>query len=310
MLYCCISTQGGPHFIDVFITKILRASVSVELICIFFWLTRTNLGSKSKRHKLSKKQNVMQCEDRISNLPSNVIGRILSSVPTKSAVATSVLSTRWKQYWTLVTSLEFDCPEDGQEIDSELPMFPNLTSLVLGAGYVGWEWLSQFLEKSPRLESLVFKEGYQIQHDGDEYDEEDDNEGEDDSKGSEGGDDSEGEDVNEGEDKPLLCHPPQNVPSCLRLNLKVIKFVNFQGDGGQLKMVEYFLKNAEVLEKLIVQTDGTVDECFDMGGAGLAVAEQQLEITAKLLMLPRVSKTCQIEFVILRHDFDGSESPY
>lgn len=107
----------------------------------------------------------------------------------------------------------------------------------------------------------------------------------------------------------MLCQPPQNVPSCLR-NLKVIKFVNFHGDKAELKMVEYFLKNAEVLEKLIIQTDGTVDECFDMGGAGLEVAQQKLEVTIKLLMLPRGSKTCQIEFVILEHDFDGSVSPY
>ncbi|KAG5554260.1 hypothetical protein RHGRI_011953 [Rhododendron griersonianum] len=269
------------------------------MICIFFWLTRTNLGSKSKRHKLSKKQNVLQVEDRISNLPGNLISRILSSLPTKSAVATSVLSTRWKQFWTLVTSLEFDCRKvcflnspyfhfqfvqskfscysrifdqvecrgmkHVQEMDSELPVFPNLTSLVLGAGYVGWEWLSQFLEKSPCLESLVFKEGYQSDHYRDEYYEEGDS---------------------EGDDKPLLCRPPENVPSCLRSNLKIIKFVNFQGDDGELKMVEYFLKNAEVL-----------------GAAGLAVAKQQLEVTTNLLMLPRSSKTCQIEFVIRRYNF-------
>ncbi|XP_058211756.1 F-box/LRR-repeat protein At2g42730-like [Rhododendron vialii] len=69
---------------------------------------REPMGSKAKRHKLSKERNAMQCEDRISNLPSNLIGRILSHLPTKMAVATSVLSTRWKQFWTLVTSLDFD----------------------------------------------------------------------------------------------------------------------------------------------------------------------------------------------------------
>ncbi|KAG5554261.1 hypothetical protein RHGRI_011954 [Rhododendron griersonianum] len=189
-----------------------------------------------------------------------------------------------------------DCREAVHKIDSELPIFHNLTSLVLGAGYVGWEWLSQLLVKAPCLESLVFEEGYHIECDEDEDDEDDDE-----------------EDDSEGDDKPLLrhdWHPPQNVPSCLLSNLKLVKFLKFQGGDGDLKMVEYFLKNAEVLEKLIIQTDGTVDECFDMVGAGLAIAQQQLEITTKLLMLPRGSKTCQIEFVILRHDFDGSESPY
>ncbi|XP_058211320.1 F-box protein At4g09920-like [Rhododendron vialii] len=179
-----------------------------------------------------------------------------------------------------------DCTEAVQKIDSELPIFHNLTSLVLSAGYVGWEWLSQLLAKSPCLESLVFEEGYHIEFDRDEYDEEDDN---------------------KGDDKRLHWNPPQNVPSCLLLNLKVIMFVNFQGDNGDLNMVEYFLRNAEVLEKLIIQTNGTVGKCFDMTAA--AFAEHQLEVTMKLLMLPRGSKTCQIEFVILRHNLGGSVSP-
>ncbi|KAH7843681.1 hypothetical protein Vadar_019501 [Vaccinium darrowii] len=251
----------------------------------------------------------MLCGDRISNLPSNLISRILSSLPPKSAVATCVLSTRWKKFWTLVTSLDFDSPEDVHEVDFELPMFPHLTSLALGAGYVGWEWLSQFLEKSPCLENLVFKKGYQIEHNGDEYYEEVYLE-EDDIKGYDSEEnDTKGED-SKGDNKPMLCHPPQNVPSCLLSSLKVIKFDNFQGDSGELKMVEYFLKNAEVLEKLIIQSDGTVDECFDMGTAGMAVAEQLLEVTTKLLKLPRGSKTCQIEFVIFRDEIGYNEIGY
>ncbi|XP_058211330.1 putative F-box/LRR-repeat protein At4g00320 [Rhododendron vialii] len=171
-----------------------------------------------------------------------------------------------------------DCREAVHRIDSELPIFRNLTSLVLGAGYVGWELLSQLLVKSPCLESLVFEEGYHIEHGEDEYDEEDDS----------GGD-----------DKPLLWHdwhPPQNVPSCLPSNLKLVKFLKFRGGDGDLQMVAYFLKNAEVLEKLIIDCESYGEE-FD-------VPEDQLKITAKLLMLPRASRTCQIEFVtpILRHD--------
>ncbi|KAH7843047.1 hypothetical protein Vadar_012112 [Vaccinium darrowii] len=177
------------------------------------------------------------------------------------------------------------------KIDTELPIFHNLTSLVLGAGYVGWEWLSELLAKSPCLESLVFEEGYHIEYDGEEYDEDDEEEEEEEEEG-------------EGDDKPLLWHPPQNIPSCLLLTLKVIEFEKFDGNKGDLKMVEYFLKNTEVLEKLIIRTDGTVGTCFDMTGAGLAIAEQQLEVTTKLLMLPRGSKTCQIEFVILHDDLD------
>lgn len=59
-------------------------------------------------------------------------------------------------------------------LDSELPMFHNLTSLVLGAGYVGRQWLPQLLEKTPWLESLVFEEGYQtLEFDEDAEDDDD-----------------------------------------------------------------------------------------------------------------------------------------
>ncbi|KAE9455500.1 hypothetical protein C3L33_12598, partial [Rhododendron williamsianum] len=127
-------------------------------------------------------------------------------------------------------------------MDSELPVFPNL---------IPWYLVRATLDGNGCHNSWRNHRGYQSDHYRDEY---------------------YGEGDSEGDDKPLLCRPPENVPSCLRSNLKVIKFVNFQGDDGELKMVEYFLKNAEVLEKLIIQTDGTVDECFDMGAAGLAVA--------------------------------------
>lgn len=89
------------------------------------------------------------------------------------------------------------------------------------------------------------------------------------------------------------------------MNLKVIKFVNFEANDGNLGMVEYFLKNAEVLEKLTIQIDGRYCEGFNPAANGLEVAEQLLEVTMKLLMLPRGSKTRQIEFDILRNDLYG-----
>ncbi|XP_058192300.1 FBD-associated F-box protein At4g10400-like [Rhododendron vialii] len=49
--------------------------------------------------------------DRISMLPDSVLCHILSFLPTKNAVGTSILSTRYQYLWTCITSLHFDKAE-------------------------------------------------------------------------------------------------------------------------------------------------------------------------------------------------------
>ncbi|GKC44931.1 FBD-like protein, partial [Tanacetum coccineum] len=50
------------------------------------------------------------CEevDRLSSLPEDVLSVILSLMPTKFAVRTSIFSKRWRYAWTLTHNLEFD----------------------------------------------------------------------------------------------------------------------------------------------------------------------------------------------------------
>ncbi|KAG5516940.1 hypothetical protein RHGRI_037618 [Rhododendron griersonianum] len=129
-----------------------------------------------------------------------------------------------------------EIPEAVPKLDSELPTFHNLTSLVLGAGYVLRKWWLRFLEKSPCLESLVFKEGdWFDESNGYGWDEDVDKDGDEDNN-------------------------KDNVPSCLLLNLKEIKFVDIELNAVDLRMVEYFLNNAEVLEKLTIEISESIGD--------------------------------------------------
>ncbi|KAJ4902920.1 FBD-associated F-box protein [Raphanus sativus] len=51
-------------------------------------------------------------EDRISELPEALLLHILSSVPTKDVIATSVLSKRWRSLWKMVPKLRFKSDVD------------------------------------------------------------------------------------------------------------------------------------------------------------------------------------------------------
>ncbi|KAK7401728.1 hypothetical protein VNO78_13432 [Psophocarpus tetragonolobus] len=51
---------------------------------------------------------VVEGEDMISKLHESILGHILSFLPTKEAVQTSVLSKRWIDAWTSITGLQFD----------------------------------------------------------------------------------------------------------------------------------------------------------------------------------------------------------
>ncbi|MBA0759265.1 hypothetical protein Gotri_022178 [Gossypium trilobum] len=56
----------------------------------------------------------MENVDRISNLPDSILGYILSFLSTKEAVATSLLSSKWRYLFALVSNLDFELDESSQ----------------------------------------------------------------------------------------------------------------------------------------------------------------------------------------------------
>uniref|UniRef100_A0A2N9J710 F-box domain-containing protein n=1 Tax=Fagus sylvatica TaxID=28930 RepID=A0A2N9J710_FAGSY len=87
-------------------------------------MAESSTQSKTKRHKLPPKNDAEL--DRISDLPDSLLCLILSFLPTKEAIATSILSNRWKLLWTLVPKLDLDT----ETIDPSVT-FEHIVSKVL-----------------------------------------------------------------------------------------------------------------------------------------------------------------------------------
>lgn len=83
--------------------------------------------------------------DRLSQLPDDFLLQILSWLPTKDVLVTSLLSKRWRFLWTLVPRLNYDlrlhdnaCPRFSQFVDRSLLLHkaPTLQSLNIKIGSV------------------------------------------------------------------------------------------------------------------------------------------------------------------------------
>ena len=60
--------------------------------------------------------------DAFNNIPSSIIEHILSLVPIKDAVRTSILSRNWRYRWTKIPKLVFDLEDmvDEEELEEQL----------------------------------------------------------------------------------------------------------------------------------------------------------------------------------------------
>uniref|UniRef100_A0A5B7CCT0 Putative F-box/RNI/FBD-like domains-containing protein n=1 Tax=Davidia involucrata TaxID=16924 RepID=A0A5B7CCT0_DAVIN len=101
------------------------------------------VDSNSKRPKLSNENS--KTIDRISTLPDSLLCHVLSFLPTKTVVGTSILSARWKFLWTCVPNLDFEDtiilnPKDPNQDEADKMSFVHFVYRVLvlcSAGCLG-----------------------------------------------------------------------------------------------------------------------------------------------------------------------------
>ncbi|RDY04940.1 putative F-box/FBD/LRR-repeat protein, partial [Mucuna pruriens] len=102
-------------------------------------------------------------EDRISELTDDVVCHILSFLPSEEAIATSLLSTRWRFVWHMVPALDFDCmkPTSQERVNKFLSLrtTQRITRLRLNYGKYSYPWLPD----TDKWLSAVIKKG-KVEH--------------------------------------------------------------------------------------------------------------------------------------------------
>ncbi|KAL9291183.1 putative FBD-associated F-box protein [Arabidopsis thaliana] len=86
------------------------------------------------------------CSDaaRINDLPDDLLATVLSFVPTKDAVATSILSKRWRPIWKRAVNLESDCVQTKRcccNLLREKWKQPDFVPLSLYRSLEAFEWI-------------------------------------------------------------------------------------------------------------------------------------------------------------------------
>ncbi|XP_075478982.1 F-box/LRR-repeat protein At3g03360-like [Primulina tabacum] len=85
----------------------------VALVCVGFWALSPDRWFSTTRRGPVKGFDIdiesEEREDRISQLPDDVICYIISQLSTGAAVRTSILSRRWRHVYTLINQVRFYC---------------------------------------------------------------------------------------------------------------------------------------------------------------------------------------------------------
>ncbi|KAI3753927.1 hypothetical protein L2E82_25992 [Cichorium intybus] len=87
--------------------------------------------SKHRGHEQHEIEDISDVVHDFSDLPDSILHHILSFIPTTEAVKTSILSTRWKNLWTFLPSIDIDdellCAREVYDVTS----FVNFVERVL-----------------------------------------------------------------------------------------------------------------------------------------------------------------------------------
>ncbi|KAJ7981730.1 FBD-associated F-box protein [Quillaja saponaria] len=254
-------------------------------------------------HPICKRVKIVSRPDRITSLPTGILRHILSFLPTKHAVATSILSSRWKNLWVSVPNLDFDddlfLRKEGNQAGSMGDLRESFSSFVIEClmykmnhTYIGCASNAARTMNYPMLllgfilhyialklsgsELPIFNRVTHLELDAVGWNVLPDL--------LENMPNLEllqflGELVHKWKGV-LQWSQPKQVPYCLLFHLKKILIWSFQGQKGEFQMVKYLLRNSRVLHKLIIKTHLNQEEAF--------------ELSKKLLMLQRASNKCQL----------------
>ncbi|KAM7461161.1 hypothetical protein LguiA_029282 [Lonicera macranthoides] len=117
------------------------------------------MGPNPKSTKLLVQQQILTLDDnnptgidRISNLPDEILCHILSFLPTKYAVGTSVLSTRWKNLFPFIPKLSLN-------FDDSLLLHPHKENPNLIPNFVKFMYnvMNRMIITAPRIFSFILK---------------------------------------------------------------------------------------------------------------------------------------------------------
>ncbi|CAL5195169.1 unnamed protein product [Lathyrus oleraceus] len=75
----------------------------------------STINNNKNLQKDNQEEANVESRSRLSDLPDEILQKILSNLPTKEAVATTVLSKRWENQWMYISKIDLKFDESAPE---------------------------------------------------------------------------------------------------------------------------------------------------------------------------------------------------